>query len=80
MDDIRRLFILDQARVHTMQRTKDGVEALDSDLIFVPAGCTPLLQPADVSWNKPFKDSMRESYKIWRRQDLRTPAGNLKMA
>ena len=80
VDDVRRLFILDQARVHTMQRTKDGVEALDSDLIFVPAGCTPLLQPADVSWNKPFKDSMRDSYKRWRRQDLRTPAGNLKMA
>ena len=37
-DDARRLLILDQARIHTMQTTKDLIATLDTDLMFVPAG------------------------------------------
>lgn len=79
-DDVRRLLVLDQARVHTAQDVKDKFQEVDTDLIFVPAGCTPLVQPADVSWNTPFKLEMRKQWTRWRKGDLRTPQGNLKMA
>ena len=73
-DDVRRLLVFDQARVHTMQNTQD------TDVVFIPAGCTSLAQPADVSWNGLFKAQMRQEWKFWRRRDERTPQGNLKMA
>ena len=80
IDDTQRLLILDQARVHTMERTRNELTSVDTDVVFIPAGCTSLLQPADVSWNHPFKNALREEWKVWRRLGLRTPAGNLKMA
>ena len=79
-DDVRRLLILDQARIHTMQQTLDNLQDVETDVIFVPAGCTPICQPADVSWNTPFKAAMRQAWKEWRRRDERTAQGNLKMA
>ena len=78
-DDVRRLVILDQARIHTMQTTKDTLDAHDTDVVYVPAGCTSLVQPADVSWNRPFKAAMRRNWAEWRRRGLRTPAGNLQV-
>jgi hypothetical protein len=34
-------------------------------LILVPAGRTRILQPLDVSINKPFKDFLRKNYNNW---------------
>ena len=31
----------------------------------IPGGCTPLVQAPDVSWNKPFKSSIRDLYDEW---------------
>ena len=31
----------------------------------VPGGCMKYAQPADVSWNKPFRDRFREFYDDW---------------
>jgi hypothetical protein len=31
----------------------------------IPGGMTPLLQPADVFWNKPFKTLMKEKWLEW---------------
>jgi hypothetical protein len=43
-------------------------------------GCTKLLQPADVSWNAPFKAKYREMYEEWLQNanDIEnlTPSGN----
>jgi hypothetical protein len=79
-DDVRRLIILDQARVHTMQAAQNKFREKETDIVFVPAGCTSLVQPADVSWNHPFKNKMRDQWRIWRQNEFRTPAGNLKSA
>eukprot|EP00731_Ephydatia_muelleri_P026720 Em0018g820a len=49
--------------------------------VIVPGGCTKILQPADVSWNAPFKSAYRLHYDSWLARDDRsvtlTPAGNL---
>jgi hypothetical protein len=37
----------------------------NSDLCVIPGGCTSKLQPADVSWNKPFKSHLSEMYDEW---------------
>ncbi|KAH6932786.1 hypothetical protein HPB50_009485 [Hyalomma asiaticum] len=56
-DDVQRLLVLDQAPIHKMQATKDALEQHDT-VVYVPAGCTSLLQPADVFWNRPFKANL----------------------
>ena len=60
------IFILDKAKIHTAQ---DALVELkdrkDISYIFVPGGCIFLLQPLDVSINKPFKDKIRERREEW---------------
>jgi hypothetical protein len=79
-DDVRRLLILDKARIHETAVARDALSERDVDVLYVPVGCTSLIQPADVCWNSPFKAAMRVEYKKWRKLGLRTPQGNLKMA
>ncbi len=45
----------------------------------VPGGCTGLIQAPDVSWNKPFKEKMRQLYEEWLHStEEETAAGNLR--
>ncbi|KAG0418078.1 hypothetical protein HPB47_005152 [Ixodes persulcatus] len=55
VDDVRRLLVLDQAPVHKTLAANDSIQERDTDRVYVPVGCTSLLQPADVLWKKPFK-------------------------
>lgn len=80
VDDVRRLIILDRARIHTMPATVEEFSRRQTDVTFIPGGCTPLAQPADVSWNAPFKSALRKQWTEWREVEHRTPQGNLKMA
>ena len=41
------------------------VTSLGSDMVIIPGGLTSQVQPADVSWNKPFKAAYRELYNKW---------------
>ncbi|KAH7968881.1 hypothetical protein HPB52_012111 [Rhipicephalus sanguineus] len=77
-DDVRRLLVLDQAPIHKMQPAKNAVEERDTDIAYVPAGCTSLLQPADVYWNRSFKASLRRSWEEFMRMAERTTKGNLR--
>ncbi|XP_049511332.1 uncharacterized protein LOC125939868 [Dermacentor silvarum] len=78
VDDVRRLLVLDQAPIHKTQAAKNAFEEYDTDVLYVPAGCTSILQPADVYWNKPFKSTLRRLWEQYMREEERTPKGNLK--
>ena len=62
----RRLLVLDTFRGHTTNEVKGKVRGhFNTVLIFVPPCCTGIVQPADVSWNAPFKGHMAELYDEW---------------
>ncbi|KAG0411956.1 hypothetical protein HPB47_010907 [Ixodes persulcatus] len=48
------------------------------DIAYIPGGCTGILQPADVYWNKSFKSSLRSSWAEFMRKGEKTAKGNLK--
>lgn len=77
-DDVRRLLVLDQAPIHKTQAAKDAIQECDTDIVYVPAGCTSLLQPADVFWNRPFKANLRRTWEAFMRKGEKTPKGNLR--
>ncbi|KAG0423894.1 hypothetical protein HPB47_000332 [Ixodes persulcatus] len=64
-DDVRQLLVLDQAPIHKTQAAKDTIQERDTDLVYVPAGCTSLPQPGDVFWNKPLKASLRRTWEAF---------------
>ena len=59
------LLILDQFSVHMMASVNDAIQALGVQVEFVAAGCTGLVQPVDVGYNKSFKGKMRDEYSAW---------------
>lgn len=63
----RSLLILDTYKAHMTARFVSAVSALNCDIIYIPGGLTPILQPLDISVNKPIKDYIRDSYSRWAR-------------
>ena len=50
---------------HTSDSTQNKCADLNVHTATVPGGCTSLVQPADVSWNKPFKAHLETKYATW---------------
>jgi hypothetical protein len=62
----RRLLVWDAFKAHITPIIKDLVrQQHNSDMAVIPGGCTHILQPCDVSWNRPFKDAFRDIYDEW---------------
>ena len=78
----RRFLIWDSFRTHITDGAKQHVKETTTVMGVIPGGCTKLLQPADVSWNAPFKEHYREMYEKWLQEPVRaadvTSAGNLR--
>ncbi|KAH7946541.1 hypothetical protein HPB52_000934 [Rhipicephalus sanguineus] len=47
-DDVQRLLALDQAPIHKTQAVTNAFKEYDTDVLYVPAGCTSILGLADV--------------------------------
>ncbi|KAH6943870.1 hypothetical protein HPB50_000201 [Hyalomma asiaticum] len=73
-DDVRRLLVLDQAPIHKTQAARDALEERETDVAYVPAGGTSILQPVDVYWNWPFKANFRRSWEEFMRRAERKSA------
>jgi hypothetical protein len=42
-----------------------AIQALDVKVEFIPPGCTSLVQPVDVGYNKSFKAKVKDHYMNW---------------
>ena len=59
------MLCLDAFQGHLTDEIKNKIHRLSSELIVIPAGITLVLQPLDVSVNKPFKARLFEQYDCW---------------
>lgn len=49
------VLVWDTYSAHMTESVRERAKSCKTKMVFVPGGCTGLVQPADVSWNKPFK-------------------------
>ena len=60
------LLYLDSFRVHMMGSVVSAIQALGVEVeLFIPSGCTGLVQPVDVGYNKSFKAKLKDQYMNW---------------
>ena len=62
VDGNRALLTLDTFSGHLTDRVKDALDKCGTKMLVIPGGCTSVLQPLDVSINKPFKAYIRQSW------------------
>ena len=77
----RRLLVWDAYKCHTMPSVVNVVNSrTNSDISLIPGGLTGKIQPADVSWNKPFKTAYKQRYNRWMIEGEKTytKAGNVR--
>ena len=78
----KSLLIWDSFRAHLVDSVKRAVKETNTDIAVIPGGLTSVLQPLDVSLNKPFKDWLRDKWTTWMIEGQKeyTAGGNVKAA
>ena len=61
----RSMLVWDSFRAHITDPVKNVATKMKTDLNVIPGGLTSLMQPLDVSLNKPFKDRMKSQWNDW---------------
>ena len=61
----RSMLVLDAFRCHRSPVVKSVLNADKTDLAIIPGGMTSVLQPLDVSVNKPMKVALRQRWNDW---------------
>ena len=56
------LLVMDSYRAHLTDKVKKELRKANCDLAIIPGGCTSVLQPLDVSINRPYKAWMRREF------------------
>lgn len=59
------LLVLDSYRGHLVEPVRNRLAECRTDMAVIPGGLTSVLQPLDVSINKPFKENIRRLYSEW---------------
>ena len=62
--------LVQRIAAHTAQRPPEQVNKDAHE--FIPAGCTGLVQPINIGFNKPFKSNMKRVYTHWLRARIPT--------
>jgi hypothetical protein len=76
------MLVLDAFKGHVTDSVKDQLRKMKTELVVIPGGMTSMLQPMDVSINKPFRDRLRQQYVTWIADPARelTETGKIKRA
>ena len=76
----KALLVWDSFKAHLTEDVTRSVEATNTDIAVIPGGLTGILQPLDVSINKPFKDGLRRRWVEWMaaEQYTFTAGGNMR--
>jgi len=53
------VLVLDSFKGHLSDSVKNQLRKMNTELLVIPGGITSVLQPLDVSINKPFEDRLR---------------------
>ena len=82
LSKIPSMLCLDAFHGHLTDAAREKIHSLASEFVVIPAGMTSVLQPLDVSIDKPFKGYVEEQYKKWFCESNRelTPTGKIKLA
>jgi hypothetical protein len=64
-DHVAPVLIFNMYQHHMMALVVQMTQELGVEVQHIPGGCTSLCQPVDVSFNKPFKDWMRQQWLNW---------------
>jgi hypothetical protein len=59
------LLFLDSFAVHMMGSVVNKIQELGVEVDFIPPGCTGLVQPVDVGYNKSFKAKVKDQFMDW---------------
>ena len=59
------MLVLDALKGHLTDSVKNQLRKMYTELVVIPGGMISVLQPMDVSINKPFKDRLRQQYLKW---------------
>lgn len=59
------VLFLDSYRAHMMEEIVTKIQDLGVEVLHIPGGCTGLIQPVDVGFNKPFKSRIRLQWEEW---------------
>jgi hypothetical protein len=65
LDNVVPLLILDSYQCHMMGLVVQKIQELRVEVKHIPGGCTPLCQPVNIGFNKPFKDCLRRLWTSW---------------
>ena len=76
----RSLLVWDMFRAHCCDSVKEKLKEYRTRQAVIPGGCTSVLQPLDVSINKPFKTYLRKLWNTWMVSDEKefTKSGAMK--
>lgn len=61
----KSMLVWDSFRAHLSKPIRCTLRSLNTEPVVIPGGMTSMLQPLDVSINKPFKDRMRAKWQEW---------------
>jgi hypothetical protein len=59
------ILFLDDFSLHKTGAVVGAIQALGMEVKFIPPGCTGMVQPVDVGYNKPLKSKFCEQYRKW---------------
>ncbi len=68
---INPTILLDSYRCHIMALVVNVIQDLGCEVGDIPGGCTGLMQPLDVGYNKPFKMRIRAAWEEYKINDMR---------